>query len=120
MTPAQLRTALEARLQPLLGTYRWRNGSTRPAINIGDPDTGVEASGLEVVIETTQADPQRLHAHTIVTGVHPVRFIAHDGGDLPAAVAKVVQAFETIGSPVYIPPDEVLGIKAQAVVRVRT
>lgn len=120
MTNATLRTTLASLLTNQLGTYTRPNGSTTPAIWVGDPPSDWIASGVEVRIGASgEYANELLHAHTNVNVEHPVRVVAHKTGDAQAVVTRICQRFETT-NPISIPPSEALGILAQYTLLIRS
>lgn len=120
MTPAQAKTALAALLADQLGAYTWPNGSSRAAINLGEPPSDATASGLEVIVDDTPEYALRgRHNGTLVNREVVVRFIPHNATatTVSAAVERVAAAYWT-SSPVTIPASEQLGIGKQYTLRI--
>lgn len=120
MTAAQLRDALATLLDAQLGTYTWPNGSTRDAINLGEPPSNVIATGVEVLVNL---DPEyaneHLHTHTAIGREHIVRVIPHGNTSASSVVERICSKFET-SNPITVPASEQLGIGVQYTLRVRS
>lgn len=120
MTPAALRAALASLLADQLGTYTRPDGSTTPAIHVGDPQSDWSASGLEVRIEPLpEVRVTRAHAAVGLTRDFHLYLIPRDSTHAQAALERLVQAYETTG-PVTVPAIEGLGILQQYSLHVRS
>lgn len=103
LTLPQLREEIGAALAAFgipLGTYRFGNGNTGPALSVGDPPEGVTVQGLEVLIPATpEIDVIPTFAGAITVDRYPVRAVAHDGQSLSPVWNALAQAFRGVDAP---------------------
>jgi hypothetical protein len=120
MTPATLRAALATLLAAQLGTYRLPNGTTTPAIYVGNPPSDWVATGLEVIIEPVpDLALSRVHAGVGVGREFRVTLIPRSATTVQAAVERIVRAYET-STPRLVPTNERLGITQQVTLTIRS
>lgn len=98
LTLPELRAEIEAALQAaeiVVGTYRWPDGRTAPALFVGDPPEGVTVRGLEVLIPATpESSIIPIFAGSITIDRYPVRAVAHDGQSLTPIYRALAGAFK--------------------------
>jgi hypothetical protein len=120
VTPTQLRAALAALLATQLGTFKLPNGTTTPAIYVGEPPSDWIATGLEVRIEPlADLDVQFVHSGEGIGLEYRVTLIPRSAQHALAAVRRVVQRFDTT-TPRTIPANERLGILQQYTLTIRS
>jgi hypothetical protein len=120
VTPAQLRARLLTLLAAQLGTYKTTNGSTTPAIYVGEPPSDWRATGLEVRIEPLpELDLAFVHQGVGVGLQHRVTLIPRNATHASTAVQRVVRAFDTT-TPRTIPANEALGVLQQYTLTIRS
>lgn len=113
-----LRTAIEEKLEELLGEYKLSNGSTTPAISVRSTGErippGTKVSGLEaVIIREPDLQEARVYKDALALRRWTVYLVDWSGqGDLEAAASELVYAFGGARTfPVLVP--EGAGPKAQ-------
>jgi hypothetical protein len=120
VTPTQLRAALAALLATQLGTFKLPNGTTTPAIYVGEPPSDWIATGLEVRIEPlADLDVQYVHSGAGIGLEYRVTLIPRNALHALAAVRRVVQRFDTT-TPRTVPANERLGILQQYTLTIRS
>lgn len=121
MTTAELRTILAASLTGLLGTYTDKDGSTYPAIYVGNPPSAWTPAGLEVRISIVpDIDQTPAYITGAITETHRVRLVSHGAPtNTRAALLKVLERWPTAQAR-EIPPNESLGILAQHTITIPT
>jgi len=121
VTAAELRTILTGSLSALLGTYSDTDGSTYPAIYVGNPPSAWTATGLEVRISIVpDLDQTPAYVTGAITETHQVRLVSHGAptNTLPA-LRKILSRWSTAQAR-EIPPNEELGILAQHTITIPT
>ena len=121
MTAADLRSILATSLSGLLGTYTDKDGSTYPAIYVGNPPSSWTATGLECRIGIVpDMDQTPAYVTGAITETHRVRLVSHGApiNTLPA-LRKVLSRWSTAQAR-EIPPNEELGILAQHTITIPT
>lgn len=121
MTTAELRTILAASLSALLGTYTDKDGSTFPAIYVGNPPSAWTPSGLEVRISIVpDLDQTPAYVTGAVMETHRVRLVSHGAPDNTlAALRKILSRWPTAQAR-SIDANEALGILAQHTITIPT
>jgi hypothetical protein len=120
VTPAQLRAAIAALLATQLGTFKLPNGTTTPAVYVGDPPPDWIATGLEVRIEPlAEFDVTPTHAGEGIALEYRVALIPRSATNVVTAVRRLVQRFNTT-APRVVPANERLGILQQYTLTIRS
>ena len=120
MTPAQLRARLATLLSGLLGLYTRPNGSTTPALWVGDPPSDYKVSGLEVIVEPLAGlSLSPVHQGVGIGLEYRVTLIPRSAANALAAARRIVQALDAT-EPRLVPANERLGVLQQYVLTIRS